>query len=373
MRGRRSRPYSPVRVATFVVPDQTPGLGFLSRGPTRLTLLVGRIPVPSTSAAPGPSPAPRPRPRESARGRRPDLSHVRLPRDGPQARDRVDAGAVSALARPAGEAVGEVAELGIPAVLLFGIPAHKDAGVGRAATTPGSSRRRSAHQAAAPGLLVITDVCFCEYTDHGHCGPCRRGRPARRGQRRDPAAPGRAGGQPRPGRGRHGGPVGDDGRHGRARSARASTARGSATCRSCRMPPSSPARYYGPFREAAESTPAFGDRRTYQMDPANGDEAMREVALDLAEGADMVMVKPALATSTSSGASRSGSASRWPPTTSAANTRWSRPPPRRLDRRAPGRPGDPDRHQARRGRHDPHLSRPRRGALATRRVGVEPV
>ena len=116
-----------------------------------------------------------------------------------------------------------------------------------------------------------------------------------RRQRRDVAAPGRTGRQPRPGGGRRGRPVGDDGRHGRRRSARGSTRPASLEIPILSYAAKFASGYYGPFREAAESAPAFGDRRTYQMDPANGDEALREVALDLAEGADMVMVKPALA------------------------------------------------------------------------------
>ena len=196
-----------------------------------------------------------------------------------------------------GEAVAEVAELGIPAVILFGIPAHKDARGSAACDDRGIVQEAiRVAKKAAPGLLVITDVCFCEYTDHGHCGPSEGlGRAGRRGQRRDPAAPGRAGGQPRQGGGRHGRAVGDDGRHGRRRSARGSTAPGSPHVPILAYAAKFASGYYGPFRDAAESTPAFGDRRTYQMDPANGDEAIREVALDLAEGADLVMVKPALA------------------------------------------------------------------------------
>ena len=88
--------------------------------------------------------------------------------------------------------------------------------------------------------------------------------------------------------------------------------------------------YYGPFRDAAESAPSFGDRRTYQMDPANGDEALREVALDLAEGADMVMVKPALAyLDIVRRVKETVRRPAWRPTTSRASTRWSRPPPRK--------------------------------------------
>ena len=127
--------------------------------------------------------------------------------------------------------------------------------------------------------------------------------------------------------------------------------------------------YYGPFRDAAESTPAFGDRRTYQMDPANGDEALREVALDLAEGADMVMVKPALAYLDIVRRVKE----RFGVPVAAYNVSGEyamvkAAAAQRLDRRAAGRPGDPHRLQARRGRHDPDLPRPRRGPVAPRQL-----
>src|SRR5690349_15181657 len=196
-----------------------------------------------------------------------------------------------------GEAVAEVAELGIPAVLLFGIPEHKDP---RGST---ASLERGIVQEAvrlvkrqAPDLLVMTDVCFCEYTDHGHCGPLAELPGGRMDVDNDATLPllaeqavshARAGADVIAPSGMMDGMVGairaglDEAGfvHVPILSYAAKYASG----------------YYGPFREAAESAPSFGDRRTYQMDPANSDEALREVALDLAEGADMIMVKPALA------------------------------------------------------------------------------
>ena len=194
------------------------------------------------------------------------------------------------------EAVGEVRDLGIPAVLLFGIPERKDA-VGASASEEKGIVQEAIRliKKQAPDLFVITDVCFCEYTDHGHCGPLieRSGTfdvdndstlsllaeqavsHARAGA--DMVAPSGM----------------MDGMVGAIRSGL--DAAGFSGTPILSYAAKFASAYYGPFREAAESTPSFGDRRSYQMDPANGDEAVREVALDLAEGADMVMVKPGLA------------------------------------------------------------------------------
>ena len=193
-------------------------------------------------------------------------------------------------------AVRECRELdaaGVKAVLLFGIPDFKDA-VASSNYDPNGvvQRAASAIKSALPQMLVIADLCNCEYTDHGHCGII--------------------------------GPDGDvdndqtvellvktaltyaragvdciapsdmmDGRVGAIRTALDSEGfiKTSIMAYSAKYASG----FYGPFREAADSTPSFGDRRTYQMDPANGREALREVALDIAEGADIVMVKPALA------------------------------------------------------------------------------
>ncbi|MEX0701750.1 MAG: porphobilinogen synthase [Planctomycetales bacterium] len=193
-------------------------------------------------------------------------------------------------------ALAEVDELGIPAVLLFGIPAHKDATGSDAWDDAGIIQQAlRAVRAAGTKALVITDVCLCEYTDHGHCGVVHD---------------------------RHGvADVDNDAtlellvkeavshaKHGADIIAPSGmmdgmirALRGGLDAAGFENVPllSYAAKYasafYGPFRDAAESPPRFGDRRTYQMDPANAREALREVALDLAEGADMLMVKPALA------------------------------------------------------------------------------
>lgn len=195
-----------------------------------------------------------------------------------------------------GEMIAEVADLGIPGVLLFGIPEHKDSR-GSAALRDDGIVQEAVRivRRQAPDLLVITDLCFCEYTDHGHCGPlsdCG----GRLDVDNDATLPllaqqavshARAGADMIAPSGMMDGMVqairqGLDAagfNHIPIMSYAAKYASG----------------YYGPFRDAAESAPGFGDRRGYQMDPANGDEAIREAALDLAEGADIIMVKPALA------------------------------------------------------------------------------
>ena len=195
------------------------------------------------------------------------------------------------------EVIGQVVDLKIPGVLLFGIPAHKDATGSAASDDAGivqEATRRIKRQ--APDLLVITDVCFCEYTDHGHCGPLTRAQDGRVDVDNDATLPllarqavshARAGADVVAPSGMMDGMVG---------AIRAGLdVEGFPGVPILSYAAKFASAYYGPFREAAESTPAFGDRRTYQMDPANGDEAVREVAIDLAEGADLVMVKPALA------------------------------------------------------------------------------
>ena len=184
-----------------------------------------------------------------------------------------------------------LADVGVPAVILFGIPERKDAtGSGATAADGIVPRALTAIRKAAPGLVVLTDVCLCEYTDHGHCGVVRDGdvdndatlpllaaealAHARAGA--DVVAPSDM----------------MDGRVGAIRAALDGA--GFAHLPILSYAAKFASGLYGPFRDAAESTPAFGDRRSYQMDPANGDEALREVALDLEEGADVVMVKPAL-------------------------------------------------------------------------------
>ena len=192
-----------------------------------------------------------------------------------------------------GEAVDEVAELGIPGVLLFGIPAEKDAR-GASACDDGGIVQEATRliKNRAPELLVITDVCFCEYTDHGHCGPLTPSGDVDNDATlpllaEQAASHARAGADVVAPSGMMDGMV--------AAIRAGLDAAGFPGVPILSYAAKFASGYYGPFRDAAESTPAFGDRRTYQMDAANGDEAMREVALDLAEGADWVMVKPALA------------------------------------------------------------------------------
>ncbi len=185
----------------------------------------------------------------------------------------------------------EVEQLGIPGIILFGIPEKKDAvGSGGYAADGIVQRAVEAVRAAKLKLLVITDVCLCEYTDHGHCGIVENGEvqndPTLKLLAAEALSHARAGADI----------VAPsdmmDGRVGAIRktldeSGFLDVAIFSYAAKYC-------SGFYGPFREAAQSAPQFGDRRSYQMDPANAREAIREVELDLAEGADMVMVKPAL-------------------------------------------------------------------------------
>jgi len=186
----------------------------------------------------------------------------------------------------------EVSGLGIPAVILFGIPDHKDE-MGSEAYSSGGIVQQAikAIKDSVPELLVITDVCLCEYTDHGHCGVVKGGQilndPTVELLAKEALSHAKAGADIIAPSDMMDGRVsairkvldGDGFEHLPILSYAAKYASG----------------FYGPFREAAESTPQFGDRRSYQMDPANSREAMREAALDIEEGADMVMVKPALA------------------------------------------------------------------------------
>jgi porphobilinogen synthase len=193
------------------------------------------------------------------------------------------------------EAVREAAAAkadGIPGVLLFGLPDEKD-DIGSAAYDPEAPVQSAvrAIKREVPGLLVVTDVCLCEYTSHGHCGilveeeiandpsvqQLVRAALSHAAAGADVVAPSDM----------------MDGRVGAIRAAldhagHAQVAIMSYAAKYCSA-------FYGPFREAAESAPAFGDRRSHQMDPANVEEALREVELDIEEGADIVMVKPALA------------------------------------------------------------------------------
>lgn len=189
------------------------------------------------------------------------------------------------------EEAREVKELGIPAVLLFGIPEAKDAVGSDAYSDTGIIQETiRAIKREVPGLAVITDVCLCEYTDHGHCGLIINGdvdndstlellakealSHVQAGA--DMVAPSDM----------------MDGRVAAIREVLDENGYDSIPVMSYAVKYASG--YYGPFREAAESTPLFGDRRTYQMDPANRLEALREAASDIEEGADIIMVKPGL-------------------------------------------------------------------------------
>src|SRR3954447_13224597 len=190
------------------------------------------------------------------------------------------------------EEAGAVAALGVPAVLLFGIPAQKDVQASGAYDDEGVVQLAvRAIKEAHPDLVVITDVCLCEYTSHGHCGVVRddgqvdndvtlellaKTAISHAAAGADTVAPSDM----------------MDGRVAALRSQLDAEGHSDTPIVACSAKFASA--FYGPFREAAESTPAFGDRRSYQMDPANADEAVREALLDVEEGADVVLVKPAL-------------------------------------------------------------------------------
>ena len=183
---------------------------------------------------------------------------------------------------------------GVPAVLLFGLPAAKDEKASGAYARNGIVQQAvRALKKELPELLVITDVCLCEYMSHGHCGLVDRkhGRilndPSLKLLARAAVSHAEAGADL---------VAPSDMMDGRVRAIRAALdAGGFEETPILSYAAKFASAYYGPFREAAESAPHFGDRRSYQMDAANAEEALREVALDIQEGADMVMVKPALA------------------------------------------------------------------------------
>ena len=189
------------------------------------------------------------------------------------------------------KAAGLAVEAGVPGLILFGIPDKKDAKASGAYADNGIVQTAAkAIKDKHPNLLLMADLCFCEYTDHGHCGIVKGGKvlndPTLELAAKTAASQAKAGFDVIAPSGMMDGQVAairkSLDRHGfddipvLAYAAKYASA------------------FYGPFREAAESPPSFGDRSSYQMDPANFDEAMREVALDVEEGADMVMVKPAL-------------------------------------------------------------------------------
>jgi porphobilinogen synthase len=184
-----------------------------------------------------------------------------------------------------------VADLGIPAILLFGIPEAKDArGSGADAESGIVQRAVAAAKRAAPELCVITDVCLCEYTDHGHCGLLDGEEVAN-----DPSLERLAATALSHARAGADVVAPSDMMDGRVAAIRAALdAAHFEAVPILAYAAKYASAFYGPFREAAESTPAFGDRRGYQMDPPNQREALREMQLDLEEGADILMVKPAL-------------------------------------------------------------------------------
>jgi porphobilinogen synthase len=189
------------------------------------------------------------------------------------------------------DAVEDVYEMGIPAIMLFGLPDRKDATGSRSYAEDGVVQRAvSAIKRRTPDLTVITDVCLCEYTDHGHCGLIKDGDVdndatlallARQAVTHaaagaDLVAP-------------------SDMMDGRVAAIREALDReGYEGIGILSYAVKYASAFYGPFRDAADSTPQFGDRSTYQMDPANAREGIKEALLDVEEGADMVMVKPAL-------------------------------------------------------------------------------
>ncbi len=189
-------------------------------------------------------------------------------------------------------AAKELAALGIPGTILFGIPAMKDPLGSEAYADDGIIQQAvRAIKDAVPDLLVMTDVCLCEYTDHGHCGVIEAGEvqndPTLELLVKESISHARAGADVIA--------PSDmmDGRVGAIRTALDENGYQNTPIMAYSAKYASA--FYGPFREAAESTPQFGDRRAYQMDPANAEEALREVSLDIEEGADILMVKPALA------------------------------------------------------------------------------
>ncbi len=194
------------------------------------------------------------------------------------------------------EEAKEVYDLGIPAIILFGIPADKDADATGAWHDCGIVQKAAtAVKEAVPDLVVIADTCLCEYTPHGHCGYLEVGDlsgkvlndPTLELLKKTAVSQAKAGADIIAPSGMMDGFVTAI-RQGLDEAGFQDTPILSYAAKYASA-------YYGPFRDAAESAPQFGDRRTYQMDPANGTEALKEVALDIAEGADMLMVKPALA------------------------------------------------------------------------------
>jgi porphobilinogen synthase len=201
-------------------------------------------------------------------------------------------GCVQESADEAGRHAQEIYSLGIPGVILFGIPEHKDEAGSEAFDAHGVVQEAvRAIKDATPDLYVITDVCMCEYTNHGHCGVIEDGDvkndPTLELLAKEAVSHAESGADM---------VAPSDMMDGRVEAIRiALDDAGFPETPVMSYAAKYASAFYGPFRDAAESIPQFGDRRSYQMDPANRREAMKEVALDIEEGADIVMVKPALA------------------------------------------------------------------------------
>jgi porphobilinogen synthase len=191
------------------------------------------------------------------------------------------------------EEAEEVASLGVPAVILFGIPTNKDEIASQAYADDGITQlaSRAIKDRLGDDLVVITDLCLCEYMSHGHCGIVENG--AILNDRTLPLLGETAVSHAEAGADMVAPSGMMDGQVGAIREALDADGYGETPIMAYSAKMAS--NFYGPFREAAESAPSFGDRRAYQMDYSNSDEALREVELDLVEGADIVMVKPALA------------------------------------------------------------------------------
>jgi len=185
----------------------------------------------------------------------------------------------------------DIYKLGIPAIILFGIPEHKDEKASEAYSDEGVVQKAiKAIKDKVPELMVITDVCLCEYMSHGHCGVVKDGRilndPTLELLAKEALSHAKAGADI---------VAPSDMMDGRVSAIRdALDAHGFEDIPIMSYAAKYASGFYSPFREAAESAPQFGDRRTYQMDPSNRQEAIKEVALDIEEGADIVMVKPAM-------------------------------------------------------------------------------
>ena len=257
-------------------------------------------------------------------------------------------------------------ELGIPAVLLFGIPDHKDEAATGAYDPEGIVQLATrAIKDAAPELLVVTDVCLCEYMSHGHCGVVEkeigdvlndvslellaRTAASQAEAGADIVAP-------------------SDMMDGRVAAIRSELDNeGFENTPIMAYAAKYASAFYGPFRDAADSAPQFGDRRSYQMDPANAREALVETALDVEEGADIVMVKPALPyLDVSAPRPRDDRPARRGVQRQRRVRHAQGRHPERLARRGEGGHGGAHRHQTRRRRHHHHLPRPRRGPVVVR-------